>query len=299
MGAPGTSFSLGPNHHYGFNGSNGYNALGSNFTYIVNGPSLTGGVGGTITGTDPSASYYAGGGGAGLSVTGATTVTISSGTFTGGTGGMANGIGQSLTSGYGGDGLVTYGGATTSIYGGTFQGGLVGDPTARTGSGGDYGSGLYEGATSIVNVFGGSFAGGNGLPVPSGYTQEGGSGLYVRDGSLNIYGGTFAGGTSSFGSTDLEVIGGTATLYGSNFTVNGVAVENGSVPVGFGTITGNLLDNSTVTTLNYFLYDGSGGTLNIESPAAVPEASTTVSFGLLLTLGLGGVMLARKKSAVA
>lgn len=35
----------------------------------------------------------------------------------------------------------------------------------------------------------------------------------------------------------------------------------------------------------------------IESPAAVPEASTTVSFGLLLTLGLGGavIMAERKK----
>ena len=33
--------------------------------------------------------------------------------------------------------------------------------------------------------------------------------------------------------------------------------------------------------------------------AAVPEASTTVSFGLLLTLGLGGVILARRKSAVS
>ena len=35
------------------------------------------------------------------------------------------------------------------------------------------------------------------------------------------------------------------------------------------------------------------------TPAAVPEASTTISFGLLLALGLGGVVLARKKRAVA
>lgn len=40
-----------------------------------------------------------------------------------------------------------------------------------------------------------------------------------------------------------------------------------------------------------------GGFL-IETPAAVPEASTTVSFGLLLALGLGGtVVAARKKKA--
>ncbi len=33
----------------------------------------------------------------------------------------------------------------------------------------------------------------------------------------------------------------------------------------------------------------------ITAPPAVPEASTTVSFGLLLVLGLGGVMIAKKR----
>jgi hypothetical protein len=42
--------------------------------------------------------------------------------------------------------------------------------------------------------------------------------------------------------------------------------------------------------------DGIGGTL---SPAAVPEASSTVSLGVLLTLGLGGLLLARRKSVKA
>ena len=35
----------------------------------------------------------------------------------------------------------------------------------------------------------------------------------------------------------------------------------------------------------------------LDSPAAVPEASTTISFGLLLVLGLGGVLVAAKKKA--
>ena len=35
------------------------------------------------------------------------------------------------------------------------------------------------------------------------------------------------------------------------------------------------------------------------TPAAVPEASTTVSFGLLLALGLGGVVIAAKKKKAA
>jgi hypothetical protein len=46
--------------------------------------------------------------------------------------------------------------------------------------------------------------------------------------------------------------------------------------------------------------DGVGGTGGFKAigPAAVPEASTTISFGLLLMLGLGGlVFAARKKSA--
>ena len=37
----------------------------------------------------------------------------------------------------------------------------------------------------------------------------------------------------------------------------------------------------------------------VATPAAVPEASTTISFGLLLALGLGGFAVARKKSAAA
>jgi hypothetical protein len=43
----------------------------------------------------------------------------------------------------------------------------------------------------------------------------------------------------------------------------------------------------------------SGGFLIVSPAAAVPEASTTVSFGLLLALGLGGVVIAKKKKACA
>jgi hypothetical protein len=50
------------------------------------------------------------------------------------------------------------------------------------------------------------------------------------------------------------------------------------------------------------VYGSSGGLNELQvfgSPAAVPEASTTISFGLLLALGFGGVTVAakRKKSA--
>ena len=40
-------------------------------------------------------------------------------------------------------------------------------------------------------------------------------------------------------------------------------------------------------------------TVNIIAPAAVPEASTTVSLGFLLALGLGGVAVSRRRAASA
>ena len=61
---------------------------------------------------------------------------------------------------------------------------------------------------------------------------------------------------------------------------------------------------ATQTLTGFTVTNGPGSENNFLSAvaavaAAVPEASTTVSLGLLLALGLGGVVLARKKSAVA
>ncbi len=58
--------------------------------------------------------------------------------------------------------------------------------------------------------------------------------------------------------------------------------------------TGNAV--GTFSLLN--LGSNQGTTVDIV-PAAVPEASTTISFGLLLALGLGGVVLARHKRTAA
>ncbi len=41
------------------------------------------------------------------------------------------------------------------------------------------------------------------------------------------------------------------------------------------------------------------GFLDITAPAAVPEASTTVSLGLLLMLGAGGLVLVKRRSVIA
>ena len=52
----------------------------------------------------------------------------------------------------------------------------------------------------------------------------------------------------------------------------------------------------------FSLLDGSGNpaqTVNIVAPAAVPEASTTVSLGLLLTLALGALAVTRRRTAAA
>lgn len=75
--------------------------------------------------------------------------------------------------------------------------------------------------------------------------------------------------------------------------------------------TGSTLKGGSTETVGFSSPDAPGSFVNITSidgtaardtggataigPAAVPEASTTLSFGLLLMLGLGGVMIAAKK----
>ena len=68
---------------------------------------------------------------------------------------------------------------------------------------------------------------------------------------------------------------------------------NGMVPAG----TSSVFLDLQMTRLQGSYNDGYADNLSftLDSPAAVPEASTTISFGLLLALGLGGVMVAAKK----
>ncbi len=79
---------------------------------------------------------------------------------------------------------------------------------------------------------------------------------------------------------------------------------------GQGNFTGDVFGNPDGSQAGLSFIDNAGTqrtsffTLNINSdfppaPAAVPEASTTVSFGLLLALGLGGVAVAARKKARA
>ena len=265
-GAPGGGTADTNGTFVGNSGSSGYDANAG--TFIVNGPALVGGAGGATTGTNAAANYQGGTGGNGLSVFGLGTpvnATVNSGTFTGGLGGAAGGVGNQLSGGYGGGGVIVFSG-TATINGGTFQGGDSG-LAAGTGtlSSGFAGSGLNANTFSTVNVFGGSFTGGN-----ANSDGSAGDGLIDLAGTLNVYGGSFTGGTNGFG---IDVFVGNTTLYGTDFFVNGVPFAGGSLMPGTGTITGNFQSNTAPTTLTYQLLP-IGGTLNIVSP--VPEASTTV-----------------------
>ena len=88
-----------------------------------------------------------------------------------------------------------------------------------------------------------------------------------------------------------NVTGGDASVTGGGGTVlDGIILDTGgSIAFHDKTLTGALIGNNISIT--------SGGTVN--GPSPVPEASTTVSFGLLLALGLGGVAAARKKAGAS
>ena len=83
----------------------------------------------------------------------------------------------------------------------------------------------------------------------------------------------------------------TGNTWGSN-SAYGTFVLNSGFQSGLNTVDFQVVDDgSGVTGLRV---DGVSGSAN-----PVPEASTTVSFGLLLARGLGGAVIARRKRTVA
>ncbi len=168
---------------------------------------------------------------------------------------------------------------------------------------------LFNQYNSVSNIYGGS-------------VQT----LQSLDSSVaNIYGGTVSS-VQALGSSIGGVPGsGTINIYGGSLTkLDAEATGPGAKPAGtidiFGTdlaetylgssfapaynapsalfqmysLTGTLQDGTAL----HALYSSSNGTLLFNGLPAVPEASTTVSFGLLLALGLSG-MIARKKRRTA
>lgn len=185
--------------------------------------------------------------------------------------------------GQGGTGLFIDGGSSPV----TISGGTI------TASGLD-GVGLFAVGSGPVDISGGAFTGG---PRGGGFGLDaGGSGL------MDITGGTFSAGQGGFGLASQG--NGVIDLFGTGFsyTVNGVTtpLTSGDLPTSGvnGTLSGTLLDGQVLNAtsfLNFATIEVNIGT----PPAAVPEASTTVSLGLLLTLGLGGVVLKAKCRSAA
>ena len=75
-----------------------------------------------------------------------------------------------------------------------------------------------------------------------------------------------------------------------------------TTPMTFASGTGSffgLLANNTGIGQQFTYSITNGGSLTLAAPPAVPEASTTVSFGLLLMLGLGGLVVAARRKRAA
>ncbi len=130
------------------------------------------------------------------------------------------------------------------------------------------------------------------------------AGLYFLNGSLDFY--PVADGLTTVGANqsvtvDLTRNGATQLVTGS---VNGVPQFS------FVDSSGLAVFKSAGDTIHFFeddnatgMHEASGGTVTgitvSGTSSPVPEASTTVSLGLLLTLGLGGVAIATRKRKAA
>lgn len=143
--------------------------------------------------------------------------------------------------------------------------------------------------TSIGNVTGGTIFNGFGAFGTSTANVTGGSIFVLKTsdaGTANVTGGMI---TNSLSTSNTSIL----DLLGTGFTETPLPY-NGLYPRY--AVTGILQNGDPLqATYDYF-----GGTLEFNGAAAqpVPEASTTISFGLLLCLGLGGLAVsARRRKA--
>ena len=214
--------------------------------------------------------------------------------------------------------LYTYDTSTANVTGGSLQFLFTNDSSTANVSGGNI-RGLFIDGTSTANITGGgvtqfesdgtgntNFSGGSFLEVlvrgASMATVTGGdyTSTFETAGTAtaNITGGTFAYLQTDFSST-INVRGGILTnilytydtstldLFGSGFTETLLNPNQYAV-------TGTLQNGDPLNTI----YDDFGGTLEFNGiPAAVPEASSMVSLGLLLLLGIGGMAVSRRRRA--
>jgi hypothetical protein len=132
--------------------------------------------------------------------------------------------------------------------------------------GGDI-DGISNGISSTVTIYGGHI-----------------NGLYDIAGTATIYGGDFTGtsGMSPYGIWQTS---------GIPITIYGTFAQYGTVPHGYGTITGTLADGTNET----FTYEDDCGSIILAQSPVVPEPSSI----LALLCGIGGMggMVLRKRSA--
>ena len=136
----------------------------------------------------------------------------------------------------------------------------------------------------------GRVASGNGLTTPSG--------LALAPSSFGAFGGDLLVG---------DAVSGTVSAFNSSGVFQGVLTDasgNALVNKGLAGLSfGNGVSAGDANSL-YFTASTAGGANSVfgkfSTPAAVPEASTTLSFGALLALGLGGMVVAvRRKKIIA
>lgn len=236
---------------------------------------------------------------AGFSITGGSVSTIFDGSQ--GLGSISGGTIGSVTDRAPGGNLLnisggTVGAATLSSL--TFtnmaavSGGSIGtfnlDGSALNMSGGSLDSLVLntspEGSTGVVNTSNATITGGHVAEISAfGFFQYNPPIFDAPQyATCTIQGGTF---------------GTLASAYYGGYDIDGTNLQLFSS----GLVTGTLLDGETLNA-NFTNTDGNGfidfnGVAAI--PQAVPEASTTISLGLLLMLGAGGIIASRRRSVIA
>ena len=162
---------------------------------------------------------------------------------------------------------------------------VTGDGTSSNSPVGLVSEHFVYGATSIPDGLGN--AGFSGYSIFS--TLDGSSTLYANvNGTINV---------NSYSGTGTDTFNG-ALSTGIFAGASGTAQFNATVPL---TPTISVTNNSSVlstTAAPNITQQFHDGTL-IGNFAAVPETSSVVSLGLLLALGVGGVLVARKKASRA
>ena len=217
--------------------------------------------------------------------------------------------------------LGTLGGANSYGYGVNASGQVTGVSAGKSGANHAFLTGANGGAMTDLGTLGGATSSGSGVNVfgqvaGTSALAGGASRAFLSDangGALHNLG--TLGGTSSFGSgvNDYgQTVGYSLTSGGKTHAFvfsNGVMTDLNSLLGNTFLFTFTLEDATSISNTGYiagygrtntdhilgFVLTPSGGLQPPISP--VPEASTTVSFGLLLALGLGSLVITRRKQA--